>query len=190
MPRDAVDWFEVMAKVESGDRAALLRLTGLVATILARVGAYQDSSSREDLVQDVTLSLLTSVRRGAIREPERFVGYAWAIARNRWITSNKSRARRDALLDGGVDPEKVAAPGADPGVPADRTADPGTRIDLERALETLPMPEREVIEAIYLRGLSYAETCEALGVPLGTVKRRQWNGLRTIRESLGIASRA
>ena len=186
MPRDSVDWFEVIAKIEAGDRAAFLRLTGLVATILARIGAYPDSSSREDLVQDVTLSLLSSVRKQTIKDPSRFVGYAWAVVRNRWITESGSRSRRAAKEHDWGDLENLAETEARP---LERTADPGMRVDLERALGSLLPPERQVLDAIYLQGLSYAETCERLGMPLGSVKRNQWRGLRALREWLGIAAR-
>jgi RNA polymerase sigma-70 factor (ECF subfamily) len=184
MPREAVDWFEIVAKLEAGDDAALLRLTGLISSILARIGAYRGGDALEDLIQEVAMALVQSVRRGAIAERERFVGYAWSVARNRWINQVKAQQRRSSPAPA-PDPGEVSAadlaPGA-PGAPAER--DPGTRIDLERALARLPSEERVVIEAIYIQGQSYAEAAAALGVPLGTLKRRQWSGLRLLRESM------
>ena len=72
MPREAVDWFEIVSKLEAGDAAALLRLTGLISSILARIGAYRNGENLEDLIQEVTLALVQSVRRGAIADNVRY----------------------------------------------------------------------------------------------------------------------
>jgi RNA polymerase sigma-70 factor (ECF subfamily) len=186
MSREPVDWFEVVAKLEAGDDAALLRLTGLVASLLTRVGAYRGGENLEDVVQEVTLALVEAVRRGAIEQRERFVGYAWSVARNRWINHVKARQRRGGHL-AGPDPAEVAASDLAPGAPgALEEREPGARIDLERALAALPLDERCVIDAIYLQGQSYAEAAAGLGVPLGTLKRRQWNGLRLLRQRMQV----
>jgi RNA polymerase sigma-70 factor (ECF subfamily) len=184
MPREAVDWFEIVAKLEAGDDAALLRLTGLVSGILARIGACRGGENLEDLIQEVAMALVQSVRRGAIAERERFVGYAWSVARNRWINQLKAQRRR-APAEPAPDPGDLSAADLAPGAPgASEERDPGTRIDLERALDSLPGEERRAIEAIYIQGQSYAEAAAELGVPLGTLKRRQWSGLRLLRERM------
>jgi RNA polymerase sigma-70 factor (ECF subfamily) len=186
MGREPVDWFEVIAKVEAGDDASLLRLTGLVASVLARLGAYRSEDGLDDLIQEVTLALVQSVRRGAIAERERFVGYAWSVVRNRWINHLKARERRGARQDG-VELGELSAADVAPGAPgAEELRDPSTRIDLERALASLPPEERRVIEVLYLEGQSYAEGAATLGLPLGTLKRRQWNGLRLLRARMQV----
>jgi RNA polymerase sigma-70 factor (ECF subfamily) len=186
MAREPVDWFEVVAKLEAGDDAALLRLTDLVATLLARIGAYRSEEGMEDLIQEVSLALVQSVRRGAIAERDRFLAYAWSVARNRWINHLKARSRRRPG-EPDIDPEELSAGDLAPGAgPETEGRDPGMRIDLERALTALPDEERQVIEAVYLRGQSYAEAAQALGLALGTLKRRQSSGLRRLRERMQI----
>ena len=59
-------------------------------------------------------------------------------------------------------------------------------LDLRRALRQLPPRQYRVLDEIYLRGRSYEETAELLGLPLGTVKRHQTQGLRALRELLGL----
>ena len=145
---EPVDWFEIVAKLEAGDDAALLRLTDLVASVLVRIGAYRSEERLEDLIQEVTLALVQSVRRAAIAERDRFVAYAWSVVRNRWINHLKARSRREAR-DVDVDPEDLAAGDLAPGAPGGETEarDPGMRIDLERAPCRAARDERLVIEA-------------------------------------------
>jgi RNA polymerase sigma-70 factor (ECF subfamily) len=184
VPRDRADWFAIAAQIEAGDAAALLRLTGLVSSLLMRVGAYRTDASHQDLVQEITVALLDGVRRGAIHEPSKFVGYAWTTTRNRWLNLLRSRERSEARPSDR--PLEELGPD-DPALEAQRhEIDPGTRLDLERAFERLPGPERAAIAAIYLEGRSYEEAAKELGVPLGTLKRRQWNGLKLLRQCMQV----
>jgi len=187
MRRDLVDWFEVIARIESGDRASLLRLTSLISSILTRLGAYRHADSHDDLMQDVALALIQSVRRDAISDPARFVGYAWTVAKNRLIDQAALRTRR-GLQSEQVELEQLSAGDADPSRSVEKGfVDPGLRMDLQRGLQDLPADERLVVEEIYLKGNSYSEVSKQLGLPLGTVKRRQWNGLRRLRVAVGLS---
>jgi len=55
---------------------------------------------------------------------------------------------------------------------------------LVRALEQIPDAERELIELAYFDGYTQSQLAERLGLPLGTVKRRTFTGLRRLRELL------
>lgn len=52
---------------------------------------------------------------------------------------------------------------------------------LVRALAQIPDAERELIELAYFDGYTQSELAERLGLPLGTVKRRTFTGLRRLR---------
>jgi RNA polymerase sigma-70 factor (ECF subfamily) len=54
--------------------------------------------------------------------------------------------------------------------------------DLERALATLPAAQREVLLLVALEDLSYEETANVLGIPIGTVMSR----LARAREKLRV----
>jgi len=53
---------------------------------------------------------------------------------------------------------------------------------LERALEQIPLLEREAVTLFYLQELSLNEIAEALNVPVGTVKSRLFRGRRLLRQ--------
>ena len=57
---------------------------------------------------------------------------------------------------------------------------------LVRALAQIPDAERELIELAYFDGYTQSQLAERLGLPLGTVKRRTFTGLRRLRGLLEI----
>jgi RNA polymerase sigma-70 factor (ECF subfamily) len=52
------------------------------------------------------------------------------------------------------------------------------------AVASLPAPERAVVEAVDVRGVSHSEAADALGVPLGLVLRRLYAGRQRVVRSL------
>ncbi len=70
---------------------------------------------------------------------------------------------------------------AEVGEAGDLAADLAVR----RALEALPYRKRACVVLRYLVGLSEAETADALGVSVGTVKSQTHKALRQLREVLG-----
>ncbi len=61
----------------------------------------------------------------------------------------------------------------------DPTAQMDAKIDLERlmrAMETLPVEQREVVVLVLIEGFGYRETAELLDLPIGTVSSRLVRG--------------
>lgn len=56
--------------------------------------------------------------------------------------------------------------------------------DMSRALDALPLEQRQVLLLVALEGLKYDEVAEALGVPIGTVMSRLSRGREAIRARL------
>jgi RNA polymerase sigma-70 factor (ECF subfamily) len=81
------------------------------------------------------------------------------------------RSRRRHRTDGDA-LEKVAA----------REAPSTSREDLAEALRSLPEEQKEVLLMRFVDGMTLAEIASALCVPLGTVKSRQHNALRALRD--------
>jgi RNA polymerase sigma-70 factor (ECF subfamily) len=170
----ATDWAEVSARLAQGDPVAHVKVSSVVMGMLVRVRAFDLEPLWEDICQDVLTALVQSVQRGALRAPQAFVAYCGVITRNKVLQRRRqawSERARSAAAQADELPE-----------PSCRAHDPGLRIDLERALAALPERMRAVLQAIYLEGRSYQDAALALGVPLGTLKRMQTQGLRRMRE--------
>ena len=60
----------------------------------------------------------------------------------------------------------------------------GDRLDLERALKTLPENQRICVVLCVASGLSHSEAAAATGFPLGTVKSHVNRGVETLRKRL------
>ncbi len=176
------DWFDVVAGVRAGDPVALAKLTGLIVSLLYRHGAYRVRSSWEDICQDVLASLVRSVENGTLREPRAFVSFAYRMTRNAFLDFVQ---RRDRVTSGGRRDERSVREAIE-NAPEHclNDANPDLLLDLQRALDVLPARDRAVIEEIYLRGRTYQEVADRFSIPLGTVKRLQTGGLRTLREVL------
>ena len=66
--------------------------------------------------------------------------------------------------------------------PAARACD--ARMDVMAALQTLSPAYREIVVLRELRGMSYSEIADVLGVPPGTVESRLFRARRHLREQL------
>jgi RNA polymerase sigma-70 factor (ECF subfamily) len=129
----------------------------------AALGLCRSPHEAEDLVQETYARVLARPRR--LRNADE-LGYLLRTMRNTFVDIY---ARRRRLLTSELDEEVVeSAPVA--GVPgADATAEAH---DVLRAVAGLPAEFRDVLVAVDLTGLSYAETASALDIPAGTVMSR------------------
>ena len=115
-----------------------------------------DASEAEDVAQETLLRLFRAMERGRPRQSPR--AYAFSIAHNLAMDAHR---RRGPGLPGA--PREVPSPeGA--------VARSILRAEIERALDTLPAPQRSALLLREFGELSYAEVSEALGAEIGQVK--------------------
>jgi RNA polymerase sigma-70 factor, ECF subfamily len=130
----------------------------------------------EDLVQETYVKVLSRPR---LLRKDDDLGYLIKALRNTWYSHLRTeRGRRAATAPGGESPEEL-------GVPASR-GDPETSLEAATVLDAvsqLPVQYREVVTAVDVAGLSYAEAARALGVRQGTVMSRLYRG----REQVALA---
>ena len=171
MLREPEDWASVAERLLAGDRAAVLKVSRLSASLLARWGAYDFRDEWQDLVHDVLLAVITGLRKGSVRSPEGLVGYVAAITRHKLTDRVRAQHRQ-----GG----EVAWPtGA---TDADRRDPPVERIaEVRLLLEKLPEKQRAAVAGVYGYGKTYEEVARETGIPLGTLKRYLRQGLAALR---------
>jgi RNA polymerase sigma-70 factor (ECF subfamily) len=139
-----------------------------------------DVQVAEDLTQEVFLRLwgrphLYDASRG------RFITWLLSVARNRSIDERRSRGRRfrHETPPSVTAQELLATAHTDEG--ADMAVLSDERVQIERALSSLPPEQRLAIQLAYFGGYTQQEIAEGLRQPLGTVKTRIRLGLQKLR---------
>jgi len=132
----------------------------------ALCGSREDA---EDLVQETYAKVLAKKR--VIASHEDALPYLLTVLRNTFRSSLRTRSRRPrtAVMEEGAE-ERLAAPAA---------TGPQAIVEARAvfaAIAALPDDQRDVIAAVDVAGLSYAEAAESLGVPAGTVMSRLHRG--------------
>jgi RNA polymerase sigma-70 factor (ECF subfamily) len=170
-----VDWAAQLDALGEGDPVALARIRRLVTGQLTRMRAYETREGWDDLAQEILIRVWRAHRDGKIRDPRALPGYVRTLTRNAVIDALRKRQPDLEKEDGDLE-RTTAAP--------EDALDPGTQLALRNALATLSERHREVVERLYLQGLSYDETAEDLGRPRGTVNRLQREAMQLLREIL------
>lgn len=139
-----------------------------------------DTEAANDLLQDVFLRLF---RFAGNIDPSRPIepwlyrmttnlSYDWVKQRNRW-----TRPLEDLI-------DWLALPGKN--LPDAKVEQNDEWEQVQRAITSLPLPQRVVIVMYYLNDLSLQEIAEILEVPVGTVKSRLYYGRLRLKRKLGL----
>jgi len=156
----------------------------LVEQQIPRLRRYARALTRnreraDDLVQDTL---------GRALAKERF----WQPGTNlrAWLftimhNQNVNNVRRDLRESEAVDMEQIPAA-------LSATTDPAASrkmFELERALDLLPLEQRQIILLVGLEGMSYEDTAAILSLPIGTVRSRLSRGRDALRTHLDMEAR-
>ena len=171
----------LIVRIARGDEAAFAELYDRLGTLAYSLALriLRNPSLAEEATQEAFLA----VWRGAARfDARRASARAWVLlqVRARAIDRVRHEERRGGHgveLDTELHEGSAVAPGDEAWMRLERER-------LEAALSTIPDPERELIELAYFEGYTQSELATRLGLPLGTVKRRTFNGLARLRDLL------
>lgn len=166
---------ELRPALERGDPAAFAALYDRHAARLLRVawGLLGDRAEAEDAVQDAFVSAVGA--RRSVARAESVERYLVAIVRHAALARRRARARRPIAV-AAVPECHASAPGGT-GVPDEA---------LERALDALPVAQREVLVLKLDLGLTFAEAAALLGIGLDTAASRYRYALAKLRSALGV----
>jgi RNA polymerase sigma-70 factor, ECF subfamily len=158
-------------------RAAALgdHLDRLYRAAWAITGAREDA---EDLVQETYERVLRRPRE--IEREADVLPYLLGVLRNTWIDTVRSRARRPTTPLDAEAAARIEAPAA--ASPVEQLA----AREVFAVVAGLPEEFRDVLAAVDVAGLSYAEAARALDLPIGTVMSRLSRGRQQVAETLGV----
>jgi RNA polymerase sigma-70 factor (ECF subfamily) len=167
----------LIERVAAREREAFEELYGryarpVLGLALRRIG---DRGRAEDSVQEVFAAVW---RSAGSYDRARGPGGAWlyTIARNAIVDAQRRRPAPTV-----ADPPEAVSTSPTPDQEAEAS---WSAWQVHRALETLPVHERAVIDLAYFSGLSQSEIADFLQIPLGTVKTRTRSGLARLADAL------
>lgn len=147
--------------------------------VLAYVrGLLGDRQLAEDVVQETMLRAWRhcgsfSAEKGSVR------GWLTRVAHNIAMDTVRMRQSRPVEVAAACAPEPLVGDHADQVI---------TVLHVRQALARLSPGHRDVIEQVYLKGLTAAEAAAVLGIPEGTVFSRAFYGLHMLRRELGLSA--
>ncbi len=138
-----------------------------------------DAGLAEEITQDVFVRAWRARRQfdGRLASLRTWL---FQIARNASIDAHRARSVRPALA--GERQHDDRRHGDDLAVAVDEIDRLADRWLVESSLRRLSVEHREAVVAVHLLGCTYTDVAADLGVPVGTVKSRVFNGIRQLRD--------
>jgi len=174
-----VDDSRLFLALQRGERRALDRVIErytpyLSAVIWRTLGPNARREDTEEILSDVFLALWQ--HRTDLRPEENMKAYLAAIARNR--ATDRLRASRPASLPL-EDCMETPGPGVEEAVLGRLEA-----AALLTAVESLPHPDRALVEGYYYEGRKLRELAKALGLSVPAAKSRLFRARATLKQLL------
>jgi RNA polymerase sigma factor (sigma-70 family) len=172
----------LMQAAQDGDRVAyaglLQDLVPLLQRLVRRRLGFVQPSDREDLVQDILLSIHAGRATYDPRRP--FMPWLMSIAHHRMVDRARRHSRvwaNEVLVDEFADSilENVSSP------PDSEYGDPE---QVRQAVKSLPAGQRIAIELLKLRELSLKEAAHVSGMSVGALKVAAHRAIKALRGSL------
>lgn len=160
-----------LAAFEALYRANVSRIYGLCLRLSG------DAALAEDLTQEAFVRAWQKL--DSFRGESAFSSWLYPLAVNVALTERRSRKRRDLRLLVTDDLSPFERPDRPEG-----TGGPESRLDLERALATLPPGARSVFVLHDGYGFKHEEIAEMTGVVAGTSKAQLHRARKLLREAL------
>jgi RNA polymerase sigma-70 factor (ECF subfamily) len=176
-----------MTQAQKGDQDAYRQLLAELKTMmekyanhaLSRTSLAGDAAAASDIVQETLLAI--HAKRHTYDPKQRFLPWAYAIARYKTIDLQRKVFTERRWIDDGAETEHVAAPAS-----GDSPEAVSEARDLGSLLDGLNARQREVLELTKLQGLSVAEVATRTGLSPGNVKvltHRAMSALRKLWEN-------
>ena len=160
-------------RCKRGDKTAFAELVGqwerrLYYHIRRLVDSEEEAS---DILQETWMKALNGIR--SLADTSRFPAWMYGIARHTAFSHLRRKISIRSREQGGGDYEDIAG---DDGGWSFEDAE-----TVHRALDKLPLLQKEILTLHFLEDLSVEETADVIGIPVGTVKSRLFNAKRALR---------
>ena len=180
------NWMKLVA---SGDAAAFEALYDEFADLVfsIAIGMLRDRGRAEDAAQDVWVKVWNAA---SSFDPDRASAATWITTlAHRHLIDLLRRAKVRAADRPGAEPgDETAARFSTEEDVAHHAVNTVYGDDIRDAMRHLSDDQRVTLELAYFSGYTQSEIAEHLGKPLGTIKTYMFQGMRRLRETLGVVA--
>ena len=166
-----MDDAEAIKRCQQGEREAFRHLVERYQkrAVAHAVVILFDRDDAEDAVQEAFIDAFRAI--GTFDTSRTFYQWFYVLLRNRCYKLTAKRRPTESLDD-------IHFLASQPGTTDD------TRLELEKALQSLTPEEREIVSLKYFSGLSYDELATYLEIPRGTVMSRLFYARQRLQSQL------
>ncbi len=150
---------------------------GVYSRIFRILKSEQDAL---DMVQEVFTTFWTSAP-DLYKLHTNITAWILLLARNRAIDHTRSKHFRGQRDSESYDDILHGSLSEDSRRPDDRLTSESNRTELRSAFEVLIPKHREIMEHVFLEGMSMKAVAESMQIPLGTVKKTVFSSIRKLR---------
>ena len=142
-----------------------------------------DSHEAEDLASDISLCIITELRKGTV--PMNFSAWIWKIACNRYSAWADAKHKRSEAVSGAdiadfeIEDEQNAL--------ENKVIQSETTTLLRRELAFISAEYREIVVAYYIEDRKAKDIASALSIPEGTVKTKLFRARNILKEGMHMA---
>lgn len=168
---------ELVARIASGDAAAESRIAELFSAPIQAMARVRSRGAVDphDVCQEVLLAVITSLRRGQLRDAERLGPFVAGVSRN--IINNQLRVQSKRSVEPLQDMDAVADL-------RDEMAQRDRARVVRSALEDVRGDDRRILVLSLVHGLKSGEVATRLGMDATVVRARKSRALRRLIERL------
>ncbi len=174
-------WAELARRIENREPAAEEELARVFFPHLLAMAASRlhDRESARDLAQEAFLAVLSAVREGRLREPEKLSSFVVGTGRNTISNHLRDQWRHPRPLSFGSQEAKISDPGSEAG---DRSREENERRDIVlSALQGLKPVDRGILFLTLVEGLNPREIAVELELRPQVVRLRKSRALGRLR---------
>ena len=143
-------------------------------------GLARDAADGDDLCQATIERALKSSQQW--QGGTRLDSWVYTIMRNIWVDQVRARNRRGQTF-------VAEEAGLDVGDPGDAAIEAHVELgNVGRAIDRLPLEQREAVMLVLVEGFAYKEAAEIIGCPMGTLTSRLVRGREALMRLLGEAA--
>ncbi|MCB1558447.1 MAG: sigma-70 family RNA polymerase sigma factor [Alphaproteobacteria bacterium] len=170
-------WQQLAKKAQSGDSAAYRELLGSIVPVIRR--SLSRSLPSSDIIDDVVQEVLLSVHKALHTYSADRPFLPWLMAITSFRRTDYLRQHYAARGNKQVSLENVDLPDY-----LNNSESAAQIKDVEKALDSLPEKQKEVVELLKIKGYSTREVSEKTGLSESAVKVTMHRALQKLKEKL------